>query len=541
MSAPLLSSPRSKRSSQAQDLDRLSALLQRRLEAITLEQLRLQIRVETKVTSRELRARASDHPMPFAEAYLPHLVPKQMAPFQAWSLNLQMQAKRAAIAIPRDHGKTTLNGTVFPLWGTCTGRFREILLIGSSDDMASILMQAWKAEIEQNEALWRDWGVRPGKKWAAMDADVLVRDPETGHTHTVKWHARGQGCKMRGFHPALLLAEDVEDEMDMESTAVRTKFFSWWWRVVGGMMRPEAYWHMVGTIVHPLSMMAELTEAPPPGWSAIRLGAIQTVVDNGVKRRVPLWPDMWPLSRLDAKAAEMGSEDFAKEYLNSLRALAGRQSFKHKHLLYYDQPPDPLLVALTLDPSTGQVTPWSIVVKGTDINGDWWVLDVMEELSEPPAMIDAFFGALDTWQPSAVGIEQVAGAKLLAFTLPEEARRRKIDLPEIQEVGGGTNTTKEARIRALLPMFEQRRIHMRREHVALRDGLLRFPRRPIDTPDALSMHMDLAMPEARPQDAEDPNVEPKEGSFAWAVRKQQERNRRRGAGSGMHEMLKAYA
>ena len=178
-------------------------------------------------------------------------------------------------------------------------------------------------------------------------------------------------------------------------------------------------------------------------------------------------------------------------------------------------------------------------MRAVDPDGVWYVLHAEQQMTETPSMLDAFFRAVDTYKPDAVGVEQVAGARLLNYILPQEAERRKIDLPPLERVGGGTGTTKEHRCRQLLPYFERHAIKIRREQVCLRDAILRFPKKPYDVLDSLAMHMDLESAGVRPVVAvEEEDLAP-EGSFLWAVKQARERGK---PGDGdVHPVLRPYA
>lgn len=466
-------------------------------------------RISTKLAQSDLatarREGATRHPFILGKIYLPHLV---SAPYGAWqveAMEMIRKLRRVAVAAPRFHGKTTLFSQVNPLHKIVTAPetgLRQMILLGASAPMAENFFRVWKNELEQNTDLRRDFFVTPGKKWTNDYAEVFIK--RGSHTHKVELIAKGAGSSMRGYHPDHLHAEDLEDEEESESQAVREHLFQWFFRTVLGMMSPETTAHIIGTIVHRLSLMAELTEKPPKGWHRVRYSAIYRGKDGALRA---LWPEYRPMAWLEAKRAEMGSTAFASEFLND-PVSAGFQ-FEHKHLDYYEEGDLPMWVppsatdgrkvldaytTLTLDPSMGDQDPWSITVVAR--NGrDWWLRAVCEKLAPPTEMIQTFWQMVSDWKPSDVGWEGIASQKLLGVLFSREEQLRRRIFFHQRQVGARGGMAKDIRIRGILqPLLEGRRLHIKREHVVVHDAILRYPKKPVDSLDSLVMHQELPLP-----------------------------------------------
>lgn len=444
--------------------------------------------MEMRTCSRRVEA-ALSHPFLLGKIYMPQLFTRPWGRFHVECMELAMHAPRGVFALPRDHGKTTNHSIGFPIWKICRAEWKQVLLLASNQTMADMFFKSWRDELEGNDLLRKDMGLKVGRKWSGEGAEILVRGRK------VEMLAKGSGCSSRGLHPDHIQAEDLEDEEEADSKSVRETLFTWWWRTVMGMIRPDTSLHLIGTIVHPLSLIAELTENPPPGWVTRRYPAI---IDRNGKPEA-LWPEHRGLDWLEKKRAEMGSSSFNAEYMNDPRVM-GFKLFEHKNLRYYDDAELPeekkMFTTMTLDPSMGDQNPWAInVLSRTGPPWNQYVREYIEKLTPPAEMIRTYFQMLLKWQPAAVGVEMVAGAKLLGVIFSrDEYAKYGVPYLEPRRVGGMSNIAKEVRHRALQPAFENGRIYIKREQVCLRDSILIYPRKPDEGVDTLSMHQEISMP-----------------------------------------------
>lgn len=90
-----------------------------------------------------------------AEKYQPMLIPTE-------------KLAGAMFVEPREHGKTVRWSFAYVLWRVLTGRAKYVLLIGASGDSARENLINIKTELEDNELIIEDFGLRPFLRNTAM-------------------------------------------------------------------------------------------------------------------------------------------------------------------------------------------------------------------------------------------------------------------------------------------------------------------------------------------------------------------------------------
>jgi predicted phage terminase large subunit-like protein len=211
------------------------------------------------------------------------------------------EIQRLAISAPPGHGKSWLLQT-FLAWFLGRDPRRRILAISASESLAKrnsrdaqalVTHDAWPfpdCELSTDSVL--DWSTRKGGSVRAI----------------------GKGGVISGFRAELAIVDDLQ--ADAGSDATRASDFEWFQGVLSTRLEPDGAAVVIQTRWHDSDAIGQIMESEAASqWKFINLPAIAT--DKDVLGRNPgdvLWPERWPLTKLEAKKAEVGGNVFASLY-----------------------------------------------------------------------------------------------------------------------------------------------------------------------------------------------------------------------------------
>ena len=245
----------------------------------------------------------------------------------------------ALILLPRGHAKTTLF-----LWraarliGVTRGRVRLLIMAAVAED-AEARSAAIRRVVESERFAelfpWARAGVR-GVVWT--DRRWSVAGTEALHGKDATCRAEGLLSIRPGPRADILLADDIVGEQETTNPAMRDKVLTTYWSVVDPILvpdspvlrealaaDPELGWRLepdgslpgrrwfLGTRWHEADLYAELMAA---GWPALVRPAIGS---DGQA----LWPQLWPIAKLEAKRIELGTARFNQQYQNDPSGMGG--------------------------------------------------------------------------------------------------------------------------------------------------------------------------------------------------------------------------
>jgi hypothetical protein len=245
----------------------------------------------------------------------------------------------ALILLPRGHAKTTLFvWRTARLIGVTRGRVRVLLMAAGADD-AEAHSAAVRRIVESKRFAevftWAHAGVR-GAVWT--DRRWSVAGTEALHGKDATCRAEGLLSVRPGPRADILLADDIVGEQENTSATMRAKTLTTYWSVVDPILVPDSpalqealavepklgfrldpdgslpgrRWFL-GTHWHEADLYAELMAA---GWPALIRPAIGS---DGQA----LWPELWPVPKLEAKRRELGTPIFNQQYQNDPSGMGG--------------------------------------------------------------------------------------------------------------------------------------------------------------------------------------------------------------------------
>lgn len=360
--------------------------------------------------------------------WLPH--------YSDWE-KLILKSKRSLVESPRGHGKSSFFSFMLPLWDVIRGE-ADVLIVSYSEDQVINLIRNIKQEIESNPFLEP---LRPTTK-EIWGADKL------GFADGSIIRGLGFGTSSRGLHPKRIIGDDVLKDMGGMSPEDQERA---WFSVITGMAMPYTKIHVVGTPIDFDDLLQKLENNSV--YSQWKKPAID-------KDGNPLCPELFTKATLEMRRQEMGSLNFAREFLLE-RIDPSTQPFKRQYETLYSEAPTNFANIVTVcDPAytenDGDYT--AIVTTGITHGNHAYVLEAKRLRREDPGkVVDELFKTIVAYKPGAVGISRRKG-DAIHFSFVE--RRTRLNLWDFKYVELKETQKKAHRIGALVPRWESRTIHI---------------------------------------------------------------------------------
>ncbi len=165
--------------------------------------------------------------------------------------------------------------------------FKFAIIVGNSYERACERLAAIKHELESNEEIIELFGTQVGPVWSA---DVIVL---TNGARIQAFGARQslRGAKHMNDRPDLAVIDDLEDEDMIATEAARHKTRRWFDGALVPALVPTGKIRMVGTPLHPKSLLEEKRNSSQ--WKSVVI-PISYINENGSE--VSSWPSRFPMS-----------------------------------------------------------------------------------------------------------------------------------------------------------------------------------------------------------------------------------------------------
>jgi len=217
-----------------------------------------------------LRQRCEADALTFARAFFEHLLPRPFAPMHRELIRLHEDARadgplearpprRLAIAAPRGAAKTTLKSLILPLHATLYRRERYIAILSATLRQARQRLANIRAELETNDALRRSFHREIARRGAWNLRGINVNDVQID---IFSAGAEIRGISWRQWRPTLVLLDDIENSEAVHSPERREQLLGWYNEVIENIGDAYTAIEIIGTILHPESLLATLLKRP---------------------------------------------------------------------------------------------------------------------------------------------------------------------------------------------------------------------------------------------------------------------------------------
>lgn len=362
---------------------------------------------------------------------------------------------KVAVAVPRNHAKTTLLGFFYTLFCLCERIHDQIVIVSSSLGRACETLEKVRTELEENESIRSWYGDLTGKKWTN---ECLLLSNKTSVI------ARGYGQSLRGTNlvgrPSLAICDDLEDDEMVLNEERRRKFEQWFFGVVRPSLRhpDDSQMLLIGTLLHPEAFLSRMVNGEFPGW---RTRVYQALVDEGLPTQRSLWPAKFSVETLLAERETMGPLYFAHEYQNQPISDSDRV-FHEDWIRFFKEVPTGSAVYITCDPglqakSSADYT--AITVCAVDAQKKMYVLEAIQERMLPKDIIQCLYNLAIRHKARTIGIEDIAYQKSLIYDM-QDTFRKNAKWVSVTPLKSG-NVKKELRVKSLQPKFQNGEIFFR--------------------------------------------------------------------------------
>ena len=242
-------------------------------------------------------------------------MPKPTPPFhrQVWAMYCSEHPQVACIA-PRDHAKSTGLTFVYILAEALFRLSDYIILVGSTEDKAAEQLSNISEELHENAELRKEFGVKSFESDTKTEIIVKMVDGWRFRVLARGAEQRIRGSLWKGKRPNLIVADDMEDDEQVENKDRRTKFRRWFFRAAKQALSKSGKIRVHGTILHEDSLLNRIRRMK--SWDHLFFKAHSGFDDFSNI----LWPERWTEAQLRARRQEFiedgDSGGYSQEFLN---------------------------------------------------------------------------------------------------------------------------------------------------------------------------------------------------------------------------------
>lgn len=334
---------------------------------------------------------------------------------------------RLMIFMPPRHGKSMLASEFFPSWYLGRNPSHYVVAATYSQDLADDFGRKVRNQIADPVF----GSIFPGVELKDGSASVK-RFHVDGPADTVTtgqsgaYFAVGVGGPLTGRGAHLLLVDDpVKNRAEADSETVRRRLRDWYTSTAYTRLMPGGRIVVIQTRWHEDDLSGWLLrEHAQEGWDVLDLPAIS---NDGAA----LWPESYPIARLEKIRAAVGPRDWSALYQQQPTPDTG-DYFKRDWLrpVSTGQMParDTLRIYGASDYAvTDKGGDWTVhIVIGVDPDGRLYVLDLWREQAAADVWVETFCDLVAKWKPSEWGEETGQIKASVGPFLERRMRERKV-------------------------------------------------------------------------------------------------------------------
>lgn len=228
-----------------------------------------------------MKTRCETDTLLFARWFFPHHCRLDESDFQRELLALHVAPPceppphrtgyRRAVAAPRGSAKSTLASLILLMHDILHARERYVIILSATLKQAAQRLRNLRAELAGNARLRQVYAPQLRRRGPARAHSLALNG--------VQIDVFGSGAEIRGltsgpWRPTKIILDDVEDSEGVETPGRREKLADWYNEVVENLGDTYTHILIVGTILHPESLLATLLKRPD--FEAHRYRAIET-------------------------------------------------------------------------------------------------------------------------------------------------------------------------------------------------------------------------------------------------------------------------
>ena len=361
-------------------------------------------------------------------------------------------APKVAIAAPRGHAKSTAITHAFILAMMLCKIKSFCLLVSDTEAQAVEFLGDIKNELNGNEALRKEFGVKKLLKETETNVICLFNDGQKFRIQAKGSEQKVRGLKWLGRRPDLIVGDDLENDEIVMNPDRREKFRRWFMNALIPCGSDTCHIRIVGTILHLDAMLQRLLEDDT--WETLFYEA------HNPDFTEILWKEQWPKERLlavrESYAAQNNLDGYSQEYLN--RPIAtGNAYFNPDYFKDFDREGEKAILpnmeyfaAADFAISEKERADYTvIVVGGVDPDGILYVVDVKKGRWDAEAIIEELITAQKMWKPNVFTFETAKIDKAIGPFLEREMLKQKVFLNIVKMTPTQSKTMRGRSIQAM--------------------------------------------------------------------------------------------
>jgi phage terminase large subunit-like protein len=348
----------------------------------------------------------------------------------------------------------------------------DICIISASETLAVDWLRKIKYEIECNQKINDTWEDMRSDKWS--ENHIILKNG-------VNIRARGAGGQIRGFRPDILICDDLENDESVRSEEQRNQLRDWLFKACLNTLIPGGQFILIGTIIHPLSVLADLL-SKDNGWEKRKY---QAYIDGIQEEGHELWKVLWTHERLQARKREIGSFAFSSEFMNS-PVNDETAPIKENQIRYWSELPKQYSCVIAVDPaySEDETADYKVAsLVAIDQNLNRYLISYIRTHAPQGDFYNSIINLYLQHKNfiTGVGIPNAGTEKSFFQSFLKRCEERKIlTIPIVELKNTFTSTAtqisyrnKKARIVASLqPLFESGKYYIHANHIEAKDELM---------------------------------------------------------------------
>lgn len=395
---------------------------------------------------------------------------------------IKWECNRLIINIPPWHGKTELVTKCFPVWGLWNNPHLQIISTGYSTSLTQWFSQ--EAKDYYKSATFKK--IFP--RYSAIRKDQDTKE----HWTNEKWgsyYSTGTSGTITGKRANLFLIDDpIKPNEADKSEVIRVGINNWYDNTVLSRLfkpsRDSVIIIMQRTHEDDLCghLISKMEEWGGEDWEVLSLPAVaedNEVFDTeyGIVKRaewVPLDLNRYWLAELDALKKGLWNTNFNCQYQQNPTSKEN-QEFHEEWFKYYDNLPEWGRTFTTVDPAFSKKASADDSAV-TTVKFVWDKLYILEQTAwkwNPAELEDKIIYHTKKWNPERIWVEAVAAQVTIWFSLRNRLKKEWL-YKEVEDIR--QKWDKEAKIRALIPLYRNGQIFHNRELAKLENQLQKFPR-----------------------------------------------------------------
>jgi len=395
--------------------------------------------------------------------------------------------KRLMVFMPPRHAKSETISKYFTSW--FLGRFpnKRIILTSYEADFAATWGYKSRNILTEHS---KDFDIEIDNQSAARNR-WNIKDHQGGMV------TAGVGGPITGKGADVLIIDDpVKNAEEANSQTMRDKAWDWYNSTAYTRLEPDGAVILIMTRWHEDDLAGRILSESKEDWTVLNLPAIAEE-DDPLGREIgeALWPERYPIKRLNEIKAQVGEYWFSALYQQRPQPAKGGL-LKREWITTYDTPIDLTKKQYKVfqgwdlaisEKETADYTCSCTVALDPDDN-NIYVLDWTHEHIDFPTQVKAVIRKADEYKPQVIGIEDVAYQR----ALPQQVlKQRLLNIKPIKRVND-----KVTRITSGFVLFENGIVHIPINHANYNDFVneyVHFPQgRHDDLLDATEIALGLA-------------------------------------------------